>query len=295
MSSNRTGPLMAAAMALALAALGPATADAAPNLAAALGPDLAKLPDWTGLWNLRGPLIFPGEADYRRMPKPATDEGGFDFAIQPGDYFVGAPYKPQYQAQYDATVKRAREKFEVDDPIGNCNTPHGMPRVMGGGPGAIQIDVTPTQTTMIWDYMNMTRRIYTDGRKHPTGDDAWPTVMGHSIGHWEGDTLVVDTVDMQPNIYDRTGAPSSDQVHLMERIRKIDDNTIEDQMTIEDPVMFTKPWIVTRQYRKNPRPMVNVEGQYCQNDRNRIVNGVQTAVLAADADKPVTITANTKK
>jgi hypothetical protein len=114
--------------------------------------------------------------------------------------------------------------------------------------------------------MNQTRRIYTDGREHPGPDLQWPRVMGHSVGKWEGQTLVIDTVWTKEGIYDRSGAPHSDQLHLLERITKTDPETLTVAMTVEDPVMFTRPWQVTRRFKKSPKKWQSVPGFYCEYD-----------------------------
>jgi hypothetical protein len=105
--------------------------------------------------------------------------------------------------------------------------------------------------------------------------------MGHSIGHWEGDTLVVDTVGMNAGIYDRTGAPHSDKVHLMERMRLVAPDLIENQMTIEDPVMLTKPWKVTR-YMRRFSHIAQSEGAYCEGGRIDMSNGSQRLVIPGE-------------
>ena len=260
-----------------------ATAESAASgtLAEAWGDKLDKLPDWTGAWGVIGCCTFPGKEFAVDTKNPSAGNGGFTYGELPGSYFTGAPYKPEYQKIYDARVKLAREQFKVYDPMGSCMVPHGMPRILGGGPGPTEFLVTPEQTTIIWDYMNEMRRIYTDGRPHPTAAAYPPTVMGHSIGHWEGDTLVVDTIHMMNGIYDRSGAPHSDQLHLTERIRRIPGNQIEFDITLEDPVMFTQPWKLKRFYRFSGYR--SMEGSYCENNRNPISEDGQTAVLGGEA------------
>ena len=164
--------------------------------------------------------------------------------------------------------------------MGSCIVPHGMPRILGGGPGPTEFLITPEQTIIIWDYMNEMRRIYTDGRPHPPAAAYPPTVMGHSIGRWEGDTLVVDTRHMKAGIYDRSGAPHSQELHLTERIRRIEGNQIEFDITLDDPVMFTQPWKLKRLYRfSGYRTM---EGSYCETNRNPVSENGQTAVLGSE-------------
>jgi hypothetical protein len=255
-------------------------AAAAENLAEAYGEELAEMPDWSGIWNPIDGIMFPGPGDAVYAEDPAGEDGGLAFGPLPGSYITGVPYKPEYQAIYDAKVRRAAEEFYVDDPVGGCMLPHGMPRVMGGAPGPIEIVQTPKITYMIWDYMNELRRIYTDGRSHPPPEEAWPRVMGHSVGRWEGDTLVVDTTLMHEGQFDRTGAPHSDQVHLMERMRLLDDGRLEVDMVIEDPVMFTRPWHVTRYFGRIDDQQLTIEGTYCENQRNPFdAEGNQTAIL----------------
>jgi hypothetical protein len=85
------------------------------------------------------------------------------------------------------------------------------------------------------------RVIYMDGRPHPT--DLVPGNYGHSIGHWEGNTLVVDTVGFSERFWlDRTGLPHTEKLHTVERFTRTDFNTIKYEVLIEDPNVYTKPW-----------------------------------------------------
>ena len=259
----------------------PASAPAAlGTLGDAWSEKFAQLPDWTGAWAVIGCCTFPGKDFAVDTKNPSAGEGGFTYGELPGSYFTGAPYKPEYQKIYDARVALAREQYKVYDPMGSCIVPHGMPRILGGGPGPTEFLITPEQTLIIWDYMNEMRRIYTDGRPHPPAAAYPPTVMGHSIGRWEGDTLVVDTRHMKAGIYDRSGAPHSQLLHLTERIRRIEGNQIEFDITLDDPVMFTQPWKLKRLYRfSGYRTM---EGSYCETNRNPVSEDGQTAVLGSE-------------
>jgi hypothetical protein len=250
------------------------------TLGKAWGEQLAQLPDWTGRWFVDSCCTFPGRDFAVGAKDPAGESGGFRYGELPGSYFTGAPYKPAYQKIYDARVKLAREQFKVYDPMGSCIVPHGMPRILGGGPGPTEFLITPEQTIIIWDYMNEMRRIYTDGRSHPSAAEYAPSIMGHSIGHWEGDTLVVDTANIQAGIYDRSGAPHSNQIHLQERIHRLPSGEMEFDVTIEDPVMFTGPWKVRRLYRYAGKE--SFDGSYCENNRNPVGEDGQTAVLGTE-------------
>jgi hypothetical protein len=238
-----------------------------PSLAAALGPEWKNLPDWRGVWYLQEPLLFAGPEKSvipaGAKPGPKLIRGvEFQNGLPAGSHFTGAPYRPEYQKLYDERVAKALATDAAEDPVENCWLPQGMPRMIGAGPGAVEFHVTPRMTWIIWDRMNQTRRIHTDGSGHPE-DEEWPRVMGHSVGHWEGATLVVDTVWRNEGIYDRSGAPYSDQLHLTERITRTDADTISIAMTLEDPVMFTAPWRVTRLYKRSAKPQENVRGTYC--------------------------------
>jgi hypothetical protein len=257
----------------------------AANLGAAWGGRLDTLPDWTGQWFLNDGLSFPGSAQTVAVKDPAQD-GGFSYGELPGTYFTGAPYTPEYQKIYDERVRLARDEFKVFDPMSSCIVPHGMPRILGGGPGPTELIVTPEETVIIWDYMNEMVRVYTDGRPHPPEGEYPHTMMGHSIGHWDGTTLVVDSAMMRTGIFDRSGAPHSDRVHVLQRIRLTDPNTLELRMTIEDPVVFTKPWQVTRTMRRlgspGTRAPLEIEGSYCENSRNPLTPEGQTATLGSE-------------
>ena len=95
------------------------------------------------------------------------------------------------------------------------------------------------------------RRIYMDGREHPEG---WPFGwMGHSIGNWDGDTLVVDTVGLNDRTWmDRGGTPHSDALHVVERFRRVAHDTLEIDFLFDDPKAFTKPWGAKKVYRLRP-------------------------------------------
>ena len=110
------------------------------------------------------------------------------------------------------------------------------------------------------------------------------TFDGYSLGHWEGDTLVVQTVSMKGYTpIDRTGLALSGQARLTERIRKTGDTTLEDVMTIEDPVALTQPWTVVRRFNKRNEKQPRLENvPDIDNQRNPIVNGETQTILESD-------------
>lgn len=105
----------------------------------------------------------------------------------------------------------------------------------------VQFVITPEEVLIVNAY-NEVRHIYTDGRDHPPADDLWPTVTGNSIGHWEGDTLVIDTIMVtNPNEFFQGGPPLSEEARYAERIR-LDGDKLRLELTIEDPVTLSAPW-----------------------------------------------------
>jgi hypothetical protein len=138
---------------------------------------------------------------------------------------------------------------ESNDPAYSC-LPNGVPRVYAAVQAAMQIVELPGRVIMFFG--RNIRQIYTDGRPHPP--DLRPTWMGHSIGKWDGDTFIVDTVNISDiNWIDRMGHPHSDKLHLIERFRRVDDKTMQLNLTIDDPIAYTKTWEATpRTFRLRP-------------------------------------------
>ena len=128
----------------------------------------------------------------------------------------------------------------------------GVPRVYTS-PFPIEIVQIPGRIYMIFQAQSSPspRYIYTDGREHPEG---YPlTILGHSIGKWDGDTLVVDTVNIDENSWiDGVGTPHSDELHVIERLRRPAQDTLEAGFRFEDPKAFTKPWTGKKVYKLNP-------------------------------------------
>jgi hypothetical protein len=136
---------------------------------------------------------------------------------------------------------------ETDDPVYKCFPP-GTPRIYLH-PFPLEIIQLPGRVLMIFEYDHLIRQIYTDGREHRT--DLAPSWMGDSIGHWEGDTLVVETVSFNDKTWiDRIAVPHSEQMRLLERFHIDDDGLLQIDLTIEDPVALEEPWVVRRTYRK---------------------------------------------
>ena len=194
------------------------------------------------------------------------------------------PYKPEWEAKYEAKLVDSRKGIIID-PLNFC-VPHGFPRVLGGAPGPIEILQTPKRINIQWEYFSQTHRIYMDV-PHTPANEVLTAVMGEAVGHWEGNTLVVDTIGMKEGVFDRTSAPFSDQIHVVERITKTDGDHLRNDITIEDPVAFTRPWHVTRIWQR-AEPGNRVGDLFCDSDRNPVVDGQVQVVLNAGVLTPGT-------
>ena len=210
-------------------------AQAQPSARAQAG---AGLPDWSGVWAPNQPDVFDAKAG----SKATRDH---------------PPYTPAYEAKYKASM--AKLKADKDyNPLSQC-LPLGLLWMMSLN-GRYEFVLTPDMAFVFADTAagpksvgNQARRIYLDGRPQLKGDDLFPTYTGNEIGRWDGDTLVVTTVGLNDtNFVDRTGALLSGDAKVTERIRRTGPTTLQDQFTIEDKTALTRPWVVTRTWRKVP-------------------------------------------
>jgi hypothetical protein len=142
--------------------------------------------------------------------------------------------------------------------------PPGVPRVYQH-PFPMEIIQIPGRVLMIFEFDHYVRQIYTDGREH---DKNLPgTWMGDSVGHWEGDTLVVDTVNFNDKTWlDRGGHPHSDALHLTERIHRVPPDLLQIDLTIDDPKAYTKTWSASQFFQL--RPKWNLMEMICEDNAN---------------------------
>jgi hypothetical protein len=175
------------------------------------------------------------------------------------------PMKPWAEAKFQG-VKPGygpRATSDSQDPILSCFPP-GVPRIMLL-PFPMRIVQIPGEVIMIFEYDHFIRQIYTDRREHPKNLDL--TWMGDSIGSWEEDTLVVDTVGLNDKTWlDQVGHPHSDALHVVERIRRVDHNTLEDDITIDDAKAYTRPWTGQQVFTLKPR--WNITEYVCEDNVN---------------------------
>ncbi len=264
-----TRRLMAAA-ACALIGLAAPALSAGP--AAAL-PSYASLPDWSGVWTLA-----PGGGTW----DPSTTEPKGGVGGLPG-VREHPPLTPAWEKKYrDHIAKAAVDRFP--DPVSFCGTPSGFPRLMAI-PDAYEFVVRPEQTWVLTENGPNVMRIYTDGRPHLGPDDIWATFMGDSVGHWEGDELVFDTIGLNGDghtILDRTGLTYSSKLHMATRIRKVNADTLEATLKMDDPEMLTRPWTLVKRYKKLPAGSRVFDYACAENNRNPITATGQTLTLGTN-------------
>lgn len=189
-------------------------------------------------------------------PKPPFDiTGTWLHAFSRDNPFTFTPppdvkLTPAAQVHFDAAKKARAEGKAYHDDIGQC-WPAGLPVIMTRV-WPIAMIQKPTVIFMVSGFMNSTRIIYLDGRKHTDPDVIIPSFNGESIGHWEGDSLVVDTVGfVDDHHWIDNGIPASDQLHIVERMRLINDGaTLQIEYTFIDPKNWVGEWKVTKRWKR---------------------------------------------
>lgn len=192
----------------------------------------------------------------KQRPKPAFDLTGTWLhgggANNPWQFSppAGAKLTPAAQKHYDAYKKAQAEGQAYRDDIGQC-WPAGLPIIMTRV-WPIAMIQKPTAIFMISGFMNSVRIIYLDGREHTDPDVVIPSFNGESIGHWEEDTLVVDTTAfVNDHHWIDNGVPASDQLHIVERIKLINNGaTLEIEYAATDPKSWEGEWKWTKRWRR---------------------------------------------
>jgi hypothetical protein len=256
--SGSRAPASALALGLLVAGVGllgtmapqPAAAESGPHSMA--WSEIGKLPDFTtGIWEV-----------------PMSPEA---FAPQSQPSFT-----PAYAARERAYEAVQAAGGNEDSPGANC-LPTGMPTVMSQ-PYPMQFLFGPREVTIDIEAFMQVRHIYTDGRPHPNEPD--PTFNGHSIGHWEGQTLVVDSVGFVPEtpLGFNWGMGHSTKMHIVERFRLKDPDTLEVVTAIEDPEALTKPWTTSKVFKRHAD--WTIAEYICeQNNRNRVDQNGKAGII----------------
>lgn len=198
---------------------GPSTAQEMPRASAY--ESVMQWPDWSGVWS---PGVGAGSRTTATPPK----------------------LTPEAQAIVDAFEAGKARGENLQTQGANC-VPNGMPGIMRL-PYPIEFTYSPGRVNILIETFSEIRRIYVDGR--PLPEDPDPFFNGHSVGRWEGDTLVVHTKYLEPNMhYIDSGIPISDQFEIIERITMEDDGTmLRIDYTMTDPVMWKGEWKSTKRF-----------------------------------------------
>jgi len=219
------------------------------------------LPDWSGVWAMAGGTVF--DAATRSGPGGSTTPG---LRERP-------PYNAEYESRYLSNLA-LRDKGILPDPNSMCGIPSGFPRIFNL-PDVYEFAATDKQVWILSENGPNVMRIYTDGREHPPVADRWPTHTGDSVGHWEGDTLVFDTVSLHSSesgntLIDRTGLMLSDAAHVVTRMHLDEGGAMVVEMTIDDAKALTAAWVVTKRFNRQPGGTRVYDYACNENNRNPI-------------------------
>jgi hypothetical protein len=192
-------------------------------------------PDLTGVW--QGGSNRVGTWEEANSPAAGAE---FGIAFNGGSKVPPPPREPPpYQPWAAKKVLEFYNRRGIDDPEAYCVAP-GVPRITTIGLFPMQIVQTPQNVIMLYEVFSVFRVIPLNS-KHP--DDLEPSYMGDSVGHWEGDTLVVDVTSFNDKTWlGPVGSFHTEALHVVERYTRTDYNTIKYDVVVEDPNVFTKPW-----------------------------------------------------
>ena len=201
------------------AAAVPRTKDGKVDLAAPAPHRADGQPDFSGIWQIATPkYLINLAADFK-----------------PGEL----PMQPWAAA---LTAERRTGIHAREEPQANC-LPPGLPRI-NATPNPLRIYQEPGVVVILYEAFDLYRQVFMDGRQ--LGKDPNPTWLGYSTGKWDGDTLVIDTTGFNGKTWlDQAGHPTTDALHVTERIRRRDFGHLEILTTIDDPKAYTKPWSAT--------------------------------------------------
>jgi len=209
------------------------------------------------------------------------DWGGIWF-VQAGSFDGGPPAVPKLKGEYLERYQAWRAQVTANNGVlprdrSNCSPP-GMPRIMRLSQYPYEFLFTPGRVTVNQEAWMQTRTIWTDGRAHEEDPD--PSFMGNSVGRWEGDTLVVETIGISEQLELDTGMPHSSQFRLVERISlsSEDPDLLVNTMRMEDPEALEEPFEIAVRYRRDREGSL-IEFQCAENDRNPIDDDGNTLYL----------------
>jgi hypothetical protein len=234
--------------------------------------DDSTYPNWKGQWMRVG-----------------TGQGAAWDPTKPGGRGQQAPLTPEYQAIFEENLRDQAAGGQGTDPSYRC-IPAAMPRVMIAVQ-PMEIVITPETTYVMLELFSTLRRVFTDGRNFPKEFE--PSYSGYSIGKWEDadgdgrfDTLVVETRGIKtPHSYDSSGIPfhADGEAVIKERIYsdKANPNILHNEVTSIDNAL-TRPWTVTRSYRRSNNPQPSWAEYICTEDNHHVRIGSENYILSGD-------------
>jgi len=215
------------------------------------------VPDWTGVWTREASPYFwdPDQGSPTALPT--------------------AKLTPEYSKRLMDKLDKVNRGIEFD-PLSNCE-PAGMPRWMVE-PFLREWIVTPQETYLANEMQNEMRRVYTDGRDHPSADDAYPLWEGDSIGFWDGDKLVIHTAQMRAGQYQRIQPYYTEQVETVEIWHMTDPDTMAVDIWAFDPPALAEPWYTQQIYKRlsNDDKSLRIRYWDCGENQNNTVTKTDT-------------------
>ena len=232
-----TGALIALSLGLSAPVMAQEAAPQQDNAARVAA--FAALPNWPGYWvaeDQAGTTITG-------LAPVATASTGSSFSVNIMPLrAANAPWNEEGRRRWEAARQSAG---------GRKATGWGFPMMMGSAT-PLRFLITPEETIII-NFYNEARYIYTDGRQMPAEEDMWPTTYGTSVGHWEGDTLVIETVQVtDPSSFFHGAPPFSEEARYVERIRLDGPDRLVLEFTVTDPVTLSAPWTTQASWVRDP-------------------------------------------
>jgi hypothetical protein len=258
--------------------------------------DRTAMPDWSGEWEMVGLTPNDGGLYVESAEEMASrwDQPAFTTDLK----------QRAFQSRLEHSLTSFSQAQGAPPGVGGrfaCT--FGFPILMLESPATFEALITPRQTSLVFSTREV-RNVYTDGREHTPADEIWPTYWGDSIGHWEGQTLVIDTIAatsafLPGEVRDDTGAATvvglsggssgappklvaafSSEARYSERIHKLQNGELEVDLTVRDPMALSSSWRLVRHFRKMAG-VTRMVFQDCEGDtRHEIVNGQVTLKLA---------------
>jgi len=220
-------------------------------------PNWRSVPDWTGIWTREAAPFFwdPDQTSMTGLPT--------------------AKLTPEHERLMREKLDKVAQGIEFD-PLSNCE-PAGMPRWIVE-PFLKEFVVTPHQVWLINEMQNEIRRVYTDGRDHPSAADAYPLWEGDSIGFWDGDKLVIHTSQMRAGQYQRIQPFYTEQVETVEIWQKTDPTTMIIDVWAFDPPALVEPWYTRQVYKQLSNEDASLRIRYwnCGENQNNAVEKTET-------------------